>query len=99
MLNEEHIFDYLPDESTLSDAKLLSENLNKQLLMDFWKKSAKIGVYSNNEKRLFENEKYYTSKIKHIYNSKSKKEYIIETKYSIFIVNSNLKCFRIQNEI
>ena len=86
---------YLPNTSTLSDAINLSIKTSKPVSMVFWTETARIGIYNNNEKILFNNEDYYTSKILRIIRTKSNKEYIVETEYSIFIVNSAIKGFRI----
>ncbi len=90
-LSQDKFMDHLPNETTLIDAKRLSKKENKPILMDFWTKSAQIGVHDNNEKRLIENELFYTSRIENIYHSTSRTEYLVVSKHSIFIVDANIR--------
>ena len=82
----------IPTEKTFRCVAQLAIELDKPILLDYWRLSLErkvlIGVYDNKEKILVKSEEEYTSNIVKIY--KSETEFIVITKNSIYIVSSDI---------
>lgn len=98
-VSSSNFMDRWPHHDTIQDAKKLSSQLNKAITMDFWMKSARIGVYENDEKRLLLSDKFYSSKITNIYKTTNETEYLVVSENSIFIVDASIKAVRICDHV
>lgn len=87
----------MPSENTLRHAVKFSLDLDKPILMDYWKESfednACIGVKENGEKLLVKSADVYTSLIDKTY--KVLTDYILVTKNFIYIVSADIKVKRV----
>lgn len=83
----------LPDLKTLQNAVKISIVEDRPILMDYWTssidKTVMIGIRDDGKKMLIKNVEEYTSYIEKVYRI-NKKDYIILTENSIYLVDADI---------